>query len=113
MKTIFLLLIFSVFTTISAATLQLKITDANDNQVQLITDKKQLNRFDYFWSQKQPVNKPHNYQWRYQLIIEQQSGTSKWVYDLKGFAREISLHQSTVIYQLGPIRSFNNFLNKE
>ena len=119
MKNIFSLLILSILltvflpTTISAATKQVKITDSTNNRVQLISDEKQLNRFNYFWSQKQPVNKPQAYQWRYQLIILGTSGETRWVYDSKGYAREISVNQSTATYQIMPIRSFNRFLTKE
>jgi len=59
------------------------------------------------------LRKPDIYQWRYQLKIINQSGSSSWVYDPKGYAREISLKQSSVIYQLLPVRAFNHFLTKE
>ena len=113
MKYVILLLTFVGVSTLSAATLQVKITDSDDNSIRLITDEKQLNRFDYYWSQKQPVNMAEKYHWRYQLLIDEPSGKSQWVYDNNGYAREISINQASVVYQLGPIRSFNKFLNKE
>ena len=125
MKSIFSLLILTILLTVflsttllattkkSAATKQVKITDTKNNSIQLISDEKQLNRFNYFWSQKQQQNKPQAYQWRYQLIIQDSSGETRWVYDPKGYAREISMNQSTATYQIMPIRSFNRFLTKE
>ena len=78
-----------------------------------MSDENQINRFNYFWAQKQPVRKPQAYQWRYQLTIDSPSGKSSWVYDPRGYAREITLQHSSVIFQLSPVRSFNRFLIKD
>jgi len=89
------------------------IIDSKDNKQRLISDAKQLNRFHYFWSQKQPVLQEQPFHWRYQITIKGPGGSSRWVYDPKGFAGEISLSKSKVIYRLNPIRSFNRFLMEE
>ncbi len=92
---------------------QVSIFDSKDNRQRLITDAKQLNRFHYFWSQKQPLRQEHNYDWRYQISIEEPGGTSRWIYDPKGFVGEITLSKTKVIYYLTPVRSFNRFLMEE
>ncbi len=92
---------------------QVSIIDSKDNKQRLITDAKQLNRFHYFWSQKQPVRPEQSYDWRYQMTIEEPTGTSRWVYDPKGFAGEITLSKTKAIYHLTPVRSFNRFLIEE
>ncbi|RLA04392.1 MAG: hypothetical protein DRQ47_03455 [Gammaproteobacteria bacterium] len=95
------------------ANLQVIIIDSKTSQTTKITDATQLNRFNYFWSQKQPAKTPAVYQWRYQLIIETPRGKSRWVYDPKGYARQVSMDKSIDIFLLSPIRSFNRFLEQE
>jgi len=109
----FILLLFFFILSANIWSAEIKITDSATNHVQLINDAKEINRFNYFWSQKQPVSKQQAYQWRYQLIIDSPLGKSSWVYDPKGYAREISMQHSSVIYQLSPVRSFNRFLIKD
>ncbi len=92
---------------------QVSIIDSKDNKQRLITDAKQLNRFYYFWSQKQPVRQEQSYNWRYQITIEEPGGISRWVYDPKGFAGEITLSKTKEIYLLTSVRSFNRFLMEE
>lgn len=111
MRHFLLLLLFFSATNLWSA--EIKITDSSTNHVQLISDANQINRFNYFWSQKQPVRKPQAYQWRYKLMIDGPSGISSWVYDPRGYAREITLQKSSVIFQLSPVRSFNRFLIKD
>ncbi|MCP3674033.1 MAG: hypothetical protein GY829_06135 [Gammaproteobacteria bacterium] len=109
----FILLILIFILTPHTWSAEIKVTDSSTNQVQLISDAKQINRFNFFWSQKQPVRKQQTYQWRFQLTIDSPSGKSSWVYDPRGYAREITMQQSSVIYQLSPVRSFNHFLIKD
>jgi len=92
---------------------QVNIIDSKNSKQRLITDARQLNRFHYFWSQKQPVRQEQIYNWRYQIIIEDTGGVSRWVYDPNGFAGEITLSKTKAIYHLTPIRSFNRFLMEE
>ncbi len=92
---------------------QVSIIDSKDNRQRLITDAKQLNRFHYFWSQKQPVKQEESYNWRYQITIEEPAGISRWVYDPKGFAGKITLSKTKEISHLTPVRSFNRFLMEE
>ena len=89
------------------------ITDSKTNQTIQLIDKVKLQRFNYFWSQKQPIKKSHSYHWQYQLLIKDNNGESKWVYDPKGFAREVTLNQTASIYQVTSARSLNRFLQGE
>ena len=89
------------------------ITDSTTNLLSKLTDSNKLNSFNYYWSQKQPLHsqKRQSYQWRYQLVIQDNSNTSRWVYDPRGYARELTLNESSKVYQLATVRAFNNFLN--
>jgi len=98
---------------IQTQTSTIKITNSLNNRERAISDAKELNRFHYFWSQKQPVKNNKAIQWRYQILISERGKKSRWVYDPKGYAREISLKKSNVIYRLTPIRSFNRFILQE
>jgi len=88
------------------------ITDSTINQQITLTDDKKINRFYYYWSQKQPLQSQKNqaYQWRYQLLIQDNNKSSRWVYDPRGYAREVTLNQSSRIYQFSSVRTFNRFL---
>lgn len=88
---------------------QVLITDSKTKKTIKITKTNTLQRFNYFWSQKQPIKKSHAYQWQYQLLIKGNHGESKWVYDPKGFAREVTLKQTAAIYQVSSARSLNRF----
>jgi len=92
---------------------RVEIIDSKSNQVQHLTEAEKLNRFYYYWSQKQPVKSSSQYQWRYQLTLHDQSGKSRWVYDPRGYLREVSMAKTTTVYQLNPSRAFNRFLVKE
>ena len=109
----FRLLLLFFISTINILSAEIKVIDSKTNQVQFIRDANQVNRFNYFWSQKQPFRKQQTFQWRYQLTIVDQTGTSNWVYDPKGYAREVTMQHSSVTFQLSPIRSFNRFLIKD
>jgi len=88
------------------------ITDSKNQAVFTINTDDTLNRFNYFWSQKQMLNDNKIHQWRYQLLISNQSGETHWVYDPKGFAREITMDNTGKTYLLGTTRSFNRFLQQ-
>ncbi|PCJ51025.1 MAG: hypothetical protein COA74_00745 [Gammaproteobacteria bacterium] len=90
-----------------------EITDSSSNQQLKITDDARLNRFYYYWSQKQPLHSTKSaqtYQWRYQLQIQDKNEQRRWVYDPRGYAREVTLNKSSVIYQFSSVRSFNRFI---
>ena len=89
---------------------QLHIIDSKTNQTITVTDKNKLQRFNYFWAQKQPITKTQTYHWQYQLMINDSNTKSKWVYDPKGFAREVTLNKKATIYQFSSARSLNHFL---
>ncbi|MFT5521137.1 MAG: hypothetical protein ACI9IA_001737 [Enterobacterales bacterium] len=88
------------------------ITDSITNWQSTLTDSKKLNSFYYYWSQKKPFHAQKNqvYQWRYQLLVQDNNKTSRWVYDPRGYAREVTLNQSSTVYQLATIRAFNSLL---
>jgi len=90
-----------------------QITDSANQRLYTVSDDNKLNRFYYFWSQKQPLytTKQQKYHWRYQLLIHDRNTVSRWVYDPRGFAQEISMQKSSLIYQFTSARSFNSFLN--
>ena len=89
------------------------ITNSTSNWQSKLTDNKKLNSFYYYWSQKQLLHSQKNqaYQWRYQLLIQDHNKTSQWVYDPRGYAREVTLNQSSPVYQLNAARAFNRYLN--
>ena len=107
---LFLTLALPVYSNENGTRPHVKITDSKDNKVTLIKDEKTLNRFNFFWSQKQMMKKNLTFKWRYQFIIYGPSGKSKWVYDPRGYAREITMDKSTVTFKLVPIVSFNGIL---
>ncbi len=89
------------------------ITDSANNNEWIISNAMLLNRFHYFWSQKQALNNNRPFQWRYQISITEHGKKSRWVYDPNGYAREITFNQTALIYQLNPIRSFNRFIRQD
>ncbi|MFT5452715.1 MAG: hypothetical protein ACI9N9_002210 [Enterobacterales bacterium] len=89
------------------------VTDSTTHWQSTLTDSKKLNSFNYYWSQKQLLHaqKSQAYQWRYQLQIQDNDKTSKWVYDPRGYAREVTISPTSKVYQLNTARAFNRFLN--
>jgi hypothetical protein len=89
------------------------ITDSATNLQSTLTDNKKLNSFYYYWSQKRQLHSQKNqaYQWRYQLLIQANNKTNRWVYDPRGYAREVTINQSSRVYQFTTVRAFNSFLN--
>ena len=72
-----------------------------------------MKSFYYYWSQKKQLHsqKSQAYQWRYQLMIQDNDKTTRWVYDPRGYAKEVTLNQSSPLYQVNTVRAFNRFLN--
>ena len=108
-------------------TQQIKITDSKNAKDIFITDPGLINRFNYFWSQKAPLLKQklkqkhkqkqnlkqQQYQWRYQITIQNSIAISTWVYDPKGYTKQLSLKQTGATYKLTAIRAFNRFLKMD
>lgn len=108
---ILMLLLFNV--SLSAAESSILIRDSRTGQSKTLINSTEINRFNYYWSQRSQRGGKQQYQWRYQLIINDKSGESRWVYDTDGYLREITMGDVSPIYQLTPIRAFNRFLAKE
>ncbi len=111
--------------TVHSVLQKVSIVDSYNNKNMELTSDTLLNRFNYIWSQKQPllVNQGHSnqrhsnqqkdaYQWRYQITITQNSKMSKWVYDINGYARKISMGGQSTIFKLSSGRSLNQLLNQ-
>ena len=90
----------------------INIADSNNAQGVNIINPDQINRFNYYWSQKQPIKKQHSYQWRYQIDFETQSGKNRWVYDTNGYTRKVSMDKSSTIFKLSAPRAINRFIKE-
>lgn len=94
---------------------QVKVTVSTKGESHSITETKLLNQFHYFWSQKQPItsSKSLTFRWLYQFVIGEGSGKSSWVYDPRGYAKKVTLKDSSVVFRLSSTRSFNRFLKRD